>query len=183
VPLPAIALIWLAPPLTSPDAAALRVAAALLSGGESSRLNQSLVYRQRVASQAHFDADLRAGPGLLVASAIAASGKPLDRVGAALLAEVQRLAQQPVADAELAKVKTQLLTEALLARQTSDGVASAVAQAAVLEGGAAAVDTSLTALQRVGAADVQRVLRRYIDRAHKVTLRYTQQRDARRAAQ
>ena len=37
---------WLAPPVTSADAPALQVAAALLAAGESSRLNQSLVYRQ-----------------------------------------------------------------------------------------------------------------------------------------
>ena len=47
----------------SADAPALQVAAAVLAAGESSRLNQSLVYRQRVATQAGFSADLRVGPG------------------------------------------------------------------------------------------------------------------------
>lgn len=45
VPLPAIAASWLAPSVASPDTAALRVAAALLGTGNSSRLHQSLVYR------------------------------------------------------------------------------------------------------------------------------------------
>ena len=40
--------------------------------GRSSRLNENLVYRQRLASDAGFEADLRAGPGLLTAYAIAA---------------------------------------------------------------------------------------------------------------
>jgi zinc protease len=176
VPLPAVAVVWLAPPVTSPDAPALQIASALLSGGESSRLNQSLVYRQRIASQASFDADLRTGPGLLTASAIAAGGKPLAQVEAALLAEVRHLARQPVASAELAKVKTQLLTGALLTRQTPDGLASAVADAAVLEGSAAKVNTGLLALQNVSAADVQRVMQRYVVGAHKVTVQYTQER-------
>ena len=175
VPLPAVALVWLAPPVTSADAPALQIASALLSGGESSRLNQALVYRQRIASQAGFDADLRAGPGLLTASAIAAGGKPLVRVQAALLAEVQRLARAPVAPAELAKVKTQILTGALLARQTPEGLASAVADAAVLGGAAARVNTDLVALQNVSSADVQRVLGRYVLGAHKVTVQYLQE--------
>ena len=174
VALPAIAYTWLAPPVTSPDAPALRIAAALLSSGEASRLNQALVYRQQIASQASFDADLRAGPGLLSASAVAAGGKPLVKVGAALLAEVNRLARRRVPAAELAKIKTQILTGALLARQTPDGLASAVGDAAVLEGRAANVNTELDALQAVTAADVQRVLRRYVTGAHKVTLTYTQ---------
>ena len=92
VPLPAVAITWLAPPVTSADAPALQVASAVLAAGESSRLNQSLVYRQRIATQAGFNADLRVGPGLLIAYAIAAGGKPPGDVGAALLAEVTRLA-------------------------------------------------------------------------------------------
>ena len=174
VPLPAVALVWLAPPLASADAPALQIAAALLGSGESSRLNQSLVYRQQLATQVGFDADLRAGPGLLTATAIAAGGKPLASVAQALLADVLRLAQQPVDAAELAKVKTQLLTSALLARQTPEGVASAVAEAAVLQGGAAHVDSDLVALQKVSAADVQRVMQRHVAGAHKVTVEYVQ---------
>lgn len=174
VALPAIAYSWLAPPVTSPDAPALRVAAALLASGESSRLNQSLVYRQQLASQASFEADLRTGPGLLTASAVAAGGKPLATVGAALLGEIQRMARQPVSATELAKVKTQILTGALLTRQTPEGLASAIASAAVLENSAANVNTDLVALQNVTPADVQRVLRRYVDGPHKVTVSYTQ---------
>jgi zinc protease len=175
VPLPAVALVWLGPPTTSADAPALQVAAALLGSGESSRLNQSLVYRQRVAGQAGFNADLRVGPGLLTATAIAASGRSPAVVEKALLAEVLKLARQPVAAAELAKVKTQIVTGALLTRQTPEGLASAVAEAAVLQGGAATVNTDLTALQQVTAADVQRVMKRYVASTHKLVLHYVQE--------
>ena len=175
VPLPAVAVLWLAPPLTHPDNAALQIAAALLSGGESSRLNQSLVYRQQLASQAGFEADLRAGPGLLAATAVAAGNKRLADVKAALLAEVQALAQRPVSAAELAKVKTQLLTRTLLARQTPDGLAQAVAGSAVLEGGAAQVNVGLQALLNVTPADVRRVMHQYVMGAHKVSVEYVQE--------
>jgi zinc protease len=175
VPLPAVALIWLAPPVTSPDSAALQVAGAVLSSGESSRLNQSLVYRQRIATQAGFSVDLRVGPGLLVAYAIAAGGKSPADLGAALLAEVTRLASTPPTAAELAKVKTQLVTQAFMSRQTALGLASAIADAAVLEGDAARVNTDLDDLQRVSAADVQRVMRKYVLDAHKVTIDYRQE--------
>jgi zinc protease len=174
VPLPAVALIWQAPPVAGPDTAALKVAAALLSAGESSRLNQSLVYRQRLAAQAGFEADLRAGPGLLIAYAMAAGGKPLAQAARALETEVKRLAARPVPAAELAKVKTQLLTGALVERQTPHGQAGALAEAAVLYGDPARANSQLEELQRVSAADVQRVMRRYVVGAHKVQLTYTQ---------
>jgi zinc protease len=175
VPLPAVALLWLAPPVTHPDNAALQIASALLSGGESSRLNQSLVYHQQLASQASFESDLRAGPGMLAATAVAAGGKKLADVKAALLREVLALAQLPVGAAELAKVKTQLLTRTLLARQTPDGLAHALADAAVQEGNAAQVNAGLQALLKVTSADVQRVMRQYVTGAHKVSVEYTQE--------
>ncbi len=176
VPLPAVALTWLAPKVTSADAPALRVAAALLSAGRSSRLNENLVYRQRLASDAGFEADLRAGPGLLTAYAIAAGGRPLPAVKAALLKEVQGLANRPPSAAELTRVKTGLLTRTLQERQTPLGLGMALANAAVLEGGAAQVDQGLQALQAVSAADVQRVVRRYMVGAHHTAITYTQAR-------
>jgi zinc protease len=174
VPLPAVALVWLGPTAKSADAPALQVASALLSSGESSRLNQSLVYRQRIAGQASFEADLRDGPGLLTATAVAAGGKSLAAVKDALLAEVLRLAREPATAAELAKVKTQVVTGALLSRQTPEGLASAMADAAVMQGNANKINTGLVDLQNVTAADVTRVMQRYVANAHLVAITYTQ---------
>ena len=78
MPLPAVAMTWLAPSARSPDAAALKVAAAMLGNGESSRLNQALVYRAQIAQTASFGADLRVDTGLLIAYAIAAKGEAPD---------------------------------------------------------------------------------------------------------
>ena len=175
VPLPAVALSWLGPTVADPDGAALRVAAALLAVGDSSRLHQSLVYRQRIASDVGFEADLRVGPGLLTAYAIAAGDEPLPALKAALLNEVERLGRQPATPAELAKVKTQLLTQAIVARQTPLGLGRELAEASVLEGDTERVNRDIAELQAVTAADVQRVMRRYVIGRHYVTLDYTQQ--------
>ena len=175
VPLPAVATVWLAPPVTHADAPALQVAAALLAAGESSRLNQALVYRQQIATQAAFSTDLRAGPGLLIASAIAAGGRKPAAVRAALLTEVKRLAERPASRQELDKVKTLLLTQAFSSRQTPLGLAAAIGEAAVLGRNPNRVNTDLDDLRRVSAADVQRVMRRYVSGAHSVSLDYVQE--------
>jgi zinc protease len=174
VPLPAVALVWQAPPLKSPDAAALQVASAVLAAGESSRLHQSLVYRQQIATQAGFEASLREGPGLLIAYAIASGDKSVAQMSAALLAELRRIVDSPPTAAELEKVKNQLITGAFVSRQTPFGLASAMGEAAVLEGSPARINTALEELQRVSAADVRRVIRQYVLQAHKVTLDYRQ---------
>jgi zinc protease len=174
VPLPAVALLWQGPAAASADAAALQVAAALLSAGESARLNEALVYRQRVAQSAGFDVSLRADAGVLTAYAIAAGATPPEALVGPLLQEIERLARGPVPAAELDKVKTQMLTSELSARQTPSGRATSVGWAVILRGDATAANRELDELQAVTAADVQRVLKQYVQGGKRVTLTYTQ---------
>src|SRR5574337_683546 len=175
VVLPAIALLWQGPPAAHPAAAPLEVAAALLSSGESSRLNEAMVYRRRIAQSAGFETDLYADAGQLVGYAIASSGHSPRALEAALLAELQLLARAPIAPAEMDKVRTRLLTAALVSRQTPQGLASAIGEAVVVYGDVRAADRRLVQLRAVGAADVQRVLEKYVLHAHRVTIDYRQQ--------
>ena len=174
VPLPAVALLWLGPPVAHADAPALEVASALLSAGDSSRLNEALVYNARAAQAAGFAAELYADAGLLAAYAIAASGQSLRRLEAALLAQIGALAEGRIAPAELDKVRTQLLTAALLSRQTPQGQADAIGRAVLQHGDAREADRRIARLQAVQAADVQRVLRQHVLRGRRVTLDYLQ---------
>ena len=75
VPFPAIAITYLAPDSKSADIPALRIAETILGAGESSRLYQSLVYKQQIAQEASFTADVRVDSGLLFFNATASEGK------------------------------------------------------------------------------------------------------------
>lgn len=171
-PLPAVALTWLIPPAADADVIPLKVAAALLSEGESSRLYQALVYRSQVAQQVGADVDGRLGPGLFTAYAILASGHSPADAETLLRGEIARLANQPIPATELDKVKTQLLTSQLKQRQTAQGIAFALGRATLTGGGPAHVNSDLVALQAVTAADVQRVLKKYVTGAHSVAIDY-----------
>ncbi len=173
VPLPAIALLWQGPPAAHDDRYALSIAQALLAGGESSRLNEQLVYHAQAAQTAGFACELYADAGMLVAYAIAATGRKLEELEALLMKEIHRLASQPIAAAELDKVRARLLTGALLGRQTPAGKAAAVGQALLVRGDARAADLELPALQAVTAADVQRVLRRWVLGGKRVSVTYS----------
>ena len=172
VPLPAVAITYLAPPVTSPDAYALRVAESIMGAGESSRLYQSLVYRQQVAQEAFATADLREDPGLFVLGAILASGKRPEEAERALLAELRRVQGEPVTAAELEKAKSQLVTNLLRERETNNGKADALARAAVLLGDARRVNTDVERLQAVSAADVQRAMKKYFSDTNRVVITY-----------
>jgi zinc protease len=138
-------------------------------------LAEALVYRDQVAQSVGFEAQLNAEAGLLVAHAMAAPGHAAASLATPLAREVQRLAEEPIAERELAKVKTQLMTAALIKRQTAQGLAELVGMAAMLRFDAAAATRDLDALQAVSAADVQRVVRRDVQQAARVTLLYEPQ--------
>ncbi len=172
VPLPAVALTYLAPPVASADAAALDVAEAILSSGESSRLYQSLVYQQQVAQEAFAQADLREQLGLFVLGAILASEKKPAEAERALLGELKKMQDTLVSAAELDKAKLQLVTNELRERETSNGKAFALARAAVLLGDAARINTDIEKLQAVTAADIQRVMKKYFTDSNRVVITY-----------
>ncbi len=172
VPLPALAITYLAPPVASDDAAALRVAESILSSGDSSRLYQSLVYQQQIAQQAFASADLREDTGLFYIGAILASDKKVEDAERSLLVELKRLQDQAVTAAELDKAKNQLVTSELRERETTNGKAFALAEAAVLYGDPTRVNTNLDRLQAVTAADVQRVMKKYFTDSNRVVIYY-----------
>jgi zinc protease len=172
VPLPALAITWLAPAAVSPDAPALKVLDAILSSGKSSRLYDSLVYDQRVATEIFSSADLPQQPGSFMVGAIMASGHGLAEGEQALLAQVERLRAAPPQAAELAEAKNELLAAQLRARETIDGRAFALGYALRIQGDPAKANSELAELQAVSAADVQRVARKYLDPRLRMTIRY-----------
>jgi zinc protease len=172
VPLPAVAITWLAPEAASPDAAALDVADAILSGGESSRLFKSLVYDQQAAQSIFSDADLRQQPGMFMVGAVMASGKSAEAGETALRAEVARLRDQPVSEAELNEAKNELISAALRGRESIDDRAFDLGYALMMEGDAAKANARIQELQAVTAADVQRVAARYLADDRRTAVRW-----------
>jgi len=174
VPFPAVAITYLAPESKNPDVPALRIAETILSNGESSRLYQSLVYKQQIAQQANFSADIRVDRGLLYLLAIASEGKTAEVLEKALLAELKRIQDEPVTAQELEKAKNQLVTQAIQNREDNDGKAIAIERAVAYDGDPLAVNTDIQKLQAVTAADVQRVMKKYFSDANRVVIYYTQ---------
>jgi len=172
VPLPAIAFTYLTPPEKNPDAEPLRVAATILAQGESSRLYRTLIYDQQVAQSADATPDLREDAGVFYFNVVLASGKKPEEVERALLTEIKKMQDAPVSMAELDKAKNQLVTNELRQRETSNGKALALGSSAVLLGDPNRVNTDLTKLQAVTAADVQRVMKKYFTNANRLVIYY-----------
>jgi len=170
--LPAVGLTYLTPRQADPDSNPLRVANAILSSGESSRLYHSLVYTQQLAAEADSTSETREDASLFVLTAILSEGKKVEDAEKSLLAEIKKLQDAPVSAAELDKAKNQIITEQLQQLQTSNGKALALGEAAVLLGDPKRVNTELERLQAVTAGDVQRVMKKYFSDQNRLVLYY-----------
>jgi zinc protease len=172
VPLPAIAAIFPGVSASDPDSAALDVLSAIMSRGDSSRLHQALVYRGQLASSARLGADQMEEGGSITVQVTLAQGKTIPEVEAALNAELERIRNEPVTEAELAEAKMEIVSAALRQRETASGRAFILGRAIIDENDPTAPDAGLRAVQAVTAADVQRVARRYLDEQARVSIRY-----------
>jgi len=170
--LPAVGLTYLAPRQADNDAAALYVANAVLSSGESSRLYNSLIYQQQLAADVGSNFEAREDVSLFVLTAVLSEGKKTEDAEKSLLAEIKKLQDTTLSAAELEKAKNQIITSQLRQRETSNGKALALGEAAVLLGDPARVNTDLGRLQAVTAADVQRVMKKYFTDTNRMVLYY-----------
>jgi zinc protease len=170
--LPAVGLTYLTPRQADADSDALRVADTILSAGESSRLYNSLVYNQQLAADINSSAETREDVSLFLLTAVLSEGKKPEDAEKSLLAEVKKLQDAPVSAAELEKAKNQIITGQLRQRETSNGKALALGEAAVLLGDPSRVNTDLARLQAVTAADIQRVMKKYFADTNRLVLYY-----------
>lgn len=84
----------------------------------------------------------------------------------ALFAQVDAIGRASVTAAELSKARQQLATGHLRSRQTIDGLAYQIGASTYLQGDPRAFLDDVRRLDRVTAADVQRVAGRYLQRSN-----------------
>ena len=152
---------WIGADARSPDHYALDVLMYVLGQGRGARLAQSLRDRQQLVQSVSVGFLTAVDPGLFVIQAVAEPQQPA-RVEQALLVEVAALRDQGVTDDELARARTLIEMDTLVAQHTSRGWASALGYAATIAT-LAYHETYLDRIRAVTRDDVQGVAARYLD--------------------
>lgn len=178
VPFPATAIVYRAPKTNSPDIPALRLAASILSGGESSRLYQSLIRTQQIAQQADLDLELNTEGGRLSLIGIGSEKGTSENLERAMLAELKKIQENGVTAKELEKAKNQLIARAIRSLETNDGKAIAIERSVAYLGDPKAVNNEVAKLQAVTAADIKRVMNTYFKDNNRVVIYYNQAKQA-----
>ncbi len=162
IPLPAVTLSWILPPMRHPDTYALDVAGIILSSGQSSRIYRRLVYEEQLAQFAFGQAQTLEGPSFFFGAAVVNQGKDIEKLSAGLLSVIQELGQTPPASDELVKAKNQLIAGFITGREGVQSKADSLGRCAVLLADPARYNTELERYRQVTAEDVRRVTAHYL---------------------
>ncbi len=142
---------------------ALEVLAGVLDGGNSARFARELVREQQIANNADADyGSVARYPGMFTISATPARGHDSEELERALLAQIERLRQEPVSDAELERVKAQVVAGNVFNRDSLYYQAMQIGMLETTGAGWRLMDDYVEGIRRVSARQVQEVAQHYL---------------------
>jgi zinc protease len=161
------------PSLGDFDYPALALLSDVLAGGRTSRLYLKLIRELEICSEVRAFVGPFRDPGLFEVFASAREGHTAEQIHQVVDAEIDKLRNEPVLEEEVARVKAHSELALLSSLETVDGKASTLGFYQTVLGRPAAAFERLEALERISAADLLRVARRYLrpDRRSVVVVR------------
>jgi zinc protease len=155
-------LAYKAVPGNTADFYALQVLAAVLQGGQSSRLYQKLVKEKEMVTGVGGFMDEKRGVGAFYSNATLRPGVKTEDVEAAIYEEIERLKKEPIADWELQKAKNTTRRNLINGLQSSISRAITIGQYTVYYNDPNLINTRLDKVAAVTKEDVQRVANKYL---------------------
>ena len=165
--LPYLLMAWHAPTLKDweRDSApyALQILVGVLSGNDSARLQKTLVKTRQIAvsASAGYD-DVARGPGMFMVEATPAPGKTVAALEKAIREEIGRIQREGVSEAELARVKAQVIAADVYQRDSLFYQAMQLGEYVTAGLPPEALARRVDRLRAVTAADVQEVARQWL---------------------
>jgi zinc protease len=141
---------------------ALEVIQALLSGGKTGRLYKHLVEGNEVAGSVNSSNETGRYPGWFAIEIELLKGKDVQQVENLVLAELRRLRDEPVADAELKRAKQGILASGIFGRESVHGLADSIARG-VTTNDLEYLKNYFPAIAKVTATDVRAAARAYLE--------------------
>ena len=163
---------WRIPSRHHPDHLALRMAAQLLAGGQTSRLQSRLVRQKALAVQADLSLDVPGSsfPGLLVVALKPREGHSLAELEAALHSEILRLQQDPIPPDEWQRALAQIEADHLRVADEPSALARALGMAWAEGGDWRLLDLDIQRLRTLGPETVQAAVRTWLTPSHRTTV-------------
>lgn len=173
VPRPMLHLCWRTPKLTHPDRLAVDLLLALLTDGQSSRLQRALVRDTQLAEGVGgYDMGLARGGSIGVISTRARDGIELDRLAEPVLEVLADLTHHGPTEPELARAKAGFERQWLSALAPVEDRADQLGFYATHFDDPLRINSELDEIERLEPTDIARVAARWFKPDHRATLRY-----------
>jgi zinc protease len=158
---PAMMIAYHVPETRHPDYVVLQVIEVLLGQGTSSRLNKRVVEAEQAALSINVDLDRTLDPGLFSFVVQPRSGVKTEQIEKSIYEELERLTREPAPAEELQKVRNQMLVGVYRQMKTIAGKANLLGDYHIYFGDYKKLFTFDSELEKVTAADIQRVAKTY----------------------
>jgi len=160
--LPAIMMGWPIPPSRTKDHYAIEMLAMLLSDGDSSRLESSLVREHAIATEVDASTGDRRGPDTFYVTLKVASTATVPQVQRAFDAILQRIQHAPPSDEEMHKLRNRIEAHFLFGLQSNFARAQKLAEFELYWGDANLLMGELDKYRSVTKQDIERVAAQYL---------------------
>ena len=171
VKLPKIIMAWHSPAHFAPGDAELDLAGVILQEGKASRLYKALVYDHPVAQEVHAEQHSQEQTSYFAIEAIAQPGVTLDKLEAAIDAEVARLVAAPPSAEELKRAQNQFETAFVARLQSVNERASLLNTYQMAMGDPGYADRDLARYAAATPAGLHAVVKKTLDPNARVILR------------
>jgi len=172
IQLPGVFQAYRAPKQGGDEYYAFNVLSTLLSGGESSRMNKTLVDKKQQAVAAQSVPFFNEDEGLFIALSIANMGVKIEELEKSMDSVVNELKTGLVGEREFQKVKNQITTSLVTGNATMAGIAESLANNEVYFGDANLINTELDKYNKVTRQDVLNVAKKYLNKDNRIVLYY-----------
>ena len=157
------------PAINAPDDYVLDVISMILGNGRTSRFYKGLVVEKQLATDVGvFDAPGSRYPALLVINANPRAPHSIQEVEEALLAELEHLKSEPVAERDLQRILNKIEYEESRRMGTNGGLARNLTEYEATAGNWRYMIEYRTKVASVTPADIQRVARQYFTRENRL---------------
>jgi zinc protease len=160
--LPRIDMVYKIPPSSHADYDSLTVLATVLSGGRSSRFNETIVRQKQVAASVNAFAGESRGPGLFAVVGTVPPGKTVADLETAIDAEIERVKTGPIENWEIEKARNSARTQLIGSLGSALDRAATLGEDALFYNNPDRLNTRADAIAKVTTADVQRVAKEYL---------------------
>lgn len=172
IQLPAIIQAYHIPAMGTPDYYAVSMLNTILSDGQSSRFNKSLVDEKQLALQAMSISLPLEHPGITLALLIPNIGVDLTKLESAADAEIAQLQKELVPDEEFQKLKNKIETDMVSRLATIEGRAELLATGYTYYHDAGSANTDINNYMKVTREDIRDAARKYFKPTNRVVLYY-----------